>query len=85
MATHVQLIEDDSGDVVDVRYYCAQWCATTDDAPQPSAWPGGDETDYCVYCYTCGRHMWCGLEEQCNGSDAKESARDFEARMLHGG
>ena len=63
MATHVQMIEDDRGDLVDIRWYCSQWCATEDDAPQPSAWPGGDETQSAVYCHVCGTLMWEGIGE----------------------
>lgn len=65
MSIHVQMIEDKRGDLIDIRYYDSLRCALDDGAPQPSAWPGGSETDYCVYCYTCGAHMWHGISEGC--------------------
>ncbi len=37
------------------------------------AFPGGSETDYCVYCDTCETHLWCGLslEEPCKVASTK--------------
>ena len=83
MSTHIQTIEDERGDLVDVRYYDSQWCATEDNAPQPSWFPGGDETDYCVYCYTCGAHMWHGIsiEDDCDGADLDVSERERDAAL----
>jgi len=87
MSTHVQMIEDERGDLVDVRYYDTQWCADMAAAPQPSAYPGGSETDYCVYCYTCGVHMWHGLsiEDDCDGSPARQSELESELVRLQRG
>ncbi|MAH44880.1 hypothetical protein CMI37_03575 [Candidatus Pacearchaeota archaeon] len=62
--THVELIEDSQGDLVDIRYACSAVCATDLDFPQPSAWPGGMETDYDVYCESCESLMWTGLNSQ---------------------
>jgi len=60
--THVQLIEDERGDLVDIRYACSALCAGDLEFPEPSAWPGGMETDYDVLCESCGDLMWKGLE-----------------------
>ena len=64
--SHVNMIEDASGDLVDIEYACSQLCADDQGFPQPSAWPGGIETDYDVFCVECSRHMWHGL--QCEGT-----------------
>ena len=60
--THVHMIEDESGDLVDIEYACSEWCANDREFPQPSAWPGGMETDYDVHCSSCGDLMWKGLQ-----------------------
>ena len=59
---HVNMIEDENGDLADIRYYCSQGCAIEGNAPQPSAWPGGMEADYCTYCETCGAVVGHGIE-----------------------
>lgn len=58
---HVHMVEDAAGDLVGIRYFCSPWCAAEGNAPEPSAWPGGMETDYPVYCETCGDLMWEGV------------------------
>jgi hypothetical protein len=59
---HVNMIEDKRGDLVDIAYYCSQRCADAAGIPQPSAWPGGMETDYDQYCAQCGDHIAHGLQ-----------------------
>lgn len=58
---HVRLKEDGRGDLVDVDYYCSQICADRAGIPQPSAWPGGMETDYDKYCANCGDFIEHGI------------------------
>ncbi len=58
---HVRMIEDSIGDLVDIDYYCSQYCALKADVPQPSAWPGGMETDYDQYCGNCETLIARGL------------------------
>jgi hypothetical protein len=61
--THVEMIEDATGDLVDIRYACSALCASDLEFPEPSAWPGGMETDYDVHCENCGNQMWEGLTQ----------------------
>ena len=63
MVTQVRMIEDERGDMVDIEYACSEICARELGFPQPSAWPGGMETDYDVHCDNCGNLMWEGIEE----------------------
>ena len=60
---HANMIEDERGDLVDILYYCSQACASEDDAPQPSYWPGGMELEYCVDCHVCGTAVEHGIVE----------------------
>lgn len=66
MTTHVQFINDDDGDLVDIFYYCSAFCYTQDTGKSADghAWPGGSETDYDVYCANenCNALLWKGLE-----------------------
>ena len=62
--THVHMIEDTRGDLVDIRYACSALCAADLGFPNPSAWPGGMETDYAVHCENCGDLMWLGINER---------------------
>ncbi len=66
---HVNLVEDSKGDLVDIEYYCGALCARDANVPEPSAWPGGMETDYDQYCASCGDHITCGL--QCEDHDER--------------
>jgi hypothetical protein len=65
--THVEMIEDDKGDLVDILYFCSAFCyessQSTDGHAYGHAWPGGMETDYDVHCHRCGDLMWKGLEQ----------------------
>jgi hypothetical protein len=60
--THVEMVEDSRGDLVDIRYACSAYCARELGFPKPSAWPGGMETDSDVFCERCESHMWHGLD-----------------------
>lgn len=62
---HVRFIEDSIGNLVDIEYYCGQLCATEANVPQPSAWPGGMETDSDQHCTNCETHIAHGLECEC--------------------
>ena len=61
--THVEHIEDTSGDLVDINYFCSAQCYTlsTGGDAYGHAWPGGSETDYDVMCHHCGTLLWRGL------------------------
>ncbi len=58
---HVHMIEDSIGDLVEIDYYCSQYCATESKIPNPSAWPGGMETESDQYCARCGDFIAHGL------------------------
>lgn len=66
MTTHVDFIEDTTGDLVDIEYYCSASCfeIKTGQDSYGKAWPGGSETDYNVYCNHCGALLWEGLENE---------------------
>ena len=76
MTLHVNEIDDDRGDLVDVLYACSQQCALAQGFPQPSAWPGGMETDSDQYCVNCGDHIAHGLQcpDDCAGDPLTERA-----------
>ena len=61
--THVEHIEADGGDLVDVNYFCSAQCYTlsTGGEAYGHAWPGGSETDYDVMCHHCGTLLWRGI------------------------
>jgi hypothetical protein len=63
MATHIEMIEDVEGDLVDVQVYCSAMCYTdaTGQGAYGHAWPGGMETDYDQYCDSCGAFMRGGI------------------------
>ena len=58
---HVRMIEDTQGDLVNMEYYCSALCAREANVPEPSAWPGGMETDYDQHCAQCGDLIAAGL------------------------
>jgi hypothetical protein len=58
---HIHMIEDERGDLVDIDYYCSQYCADAANIPQPSL-TFGEETDYCIICANCGDHIQRGIE-----------------------
>jgi hypothetical protein len=60
---HVYSVEDSNGDLIDQLWYCSYFCyrqAGHDDLV-PTAWPGGQETDYDVHCVQCKDLMWKGI------------------------
>jgi hypothetical protein len=80
MTTHANMIEGEQGDLIDIEYACSELCAWDQGFPQPSAWPGGMETDYDVFCGSCGFHMWHGIQcyenvDECNADD--DAAREL--------
>jgi hypothetical protein len=54
----VKFIEDASGDLADLEFYCRA------DAPMDirDNWPGGMETGYDQYCQKCGGHLAHGTQ-----------------------
>jgi hypothetical protein len=60
---HVEFINDESGDLVDVKYYCSGFCYTQDTGKSSygHAYPSGSETDYDVLCASCDALLWKGL------------------------
>jgi hypothetical protein len=76
--THAEHIEDpNSGDLIDVNYYCSGQCYTlsTGGDAYGHAYPGGSETDYDVMCHHCGTLLWRGISTPCSccGSTATGS------------
>jgi hypothetical protein len=61
---HVEFINDDLGDTVDVKYYCSGFCYTEDTgkSSEGHTHPGGSETDYNVYCASCDVLLWHGID-----------------------
>lgn len=58
--THIVTIEDKSGDIVDVNYYCSDFCAKTD--VHYRGWNGCHET-ISAECECCGTITgWLGEE-----------------------
>ena len=62
--THVELLEDARGNLVDIEYYCCATCYTIAKGQDAHghAWPCGMETDHDVYCDNCGDLMREGIE-----------------------
>ena len=62
--THINMIEDPRGNLVDVEYFCSALCYTnsTGNVAYGHAWPGGSETNSDVHCHNCSDLMWHGLE-----------------------
>ena len=62
--THANMIEDSQGDLVDIEWFCSASCysSSTNNEAYGHAWPGGDETDYDVYCHNCKDLIWHGLQ-----------------------
>ena len=69
-----QQTEDESGDLVDVDYYCDERCATDDGAPIDAlskrdgyrlglVYPTPIETDYATFCEGCGTPLEYGMED----------------------
>ena len=73
-----QQTEDESGDLVDVDYYCDERCATDDGAPIDAVSKRGAyrlgyvvssrswrwfETDYATFCKGCGMPLEYGMED----------------------
>ena len=46
------LIEDSTGEVVDIHEYCSDFCAKTD--PAYAGWYGCQEVDFDTVCAHCG-------------------------------
>lgn len=53
---HANLIEDTSGDIVDIRYYCSDYCAKQD-REYYQGWYGCQELYYPEDCHTCGASL----------------------------
>ena len=50
---HLTYMEDGSGDVMDVAYFCSDYCARS--CPNYNGWNGCNEgPDYYVECEQCG-------------------------------
>jgi hypothetical protein len=50
---HLTYVEDGYGDVVDVTYFCSDFCASY--CPNYDGWNGANEApDYSVECDECG-------------------------------
>jgi len=51
---HITLIEDESGDLLDVKYFCSDYCAQSD--PHYAGWYGCvevvDKDEWCTTCET---------------------------------
>jgi hypothetical protein len=50
--SHLVLIDDAQGDLVDVRTYCSDFCAQSDDAY--AGWNGCNELEFDTPCDECG-------------------------------
>ena len=81
--THAEHIEDpNSGDLIDINYFCSGQCYTLSPGGDAygHAWPGGSETDYDVMCHHCGTLLWRGLSSPrkisflCNDCGVRDNA-----------
>ena len=55
---HITLIEDERGELVDINYFCSDWCAQSD--PHYAGWYGCVEVgdvDNDVWCVTCDTYI----------------------------
>jgi hypothetical protein len=55
MMAHAVYIDDAYGDLIDLRTYCSDFCAQTDNAY--AGWNGCIEYDFDTYCEDCGRFI----------------------------
>ena len=65
-SVYIEHIEDNTGDLVDMKIYCNSTCAYTN--ANANAWPA-DESDTCVYCANdgCRERAVIGIDCQfCN-------------------
>ncbi len=53
--THLVMVEDSAGDLVDLHYYCSDACAKTD--PLYAGWYGCHELEACENCKSCEYHL----------------------------
>jgi hypothetical protein len=49
---HYVFIEDQQGDLIELNYYCSDWCARNDCAY--AGWNGAHETEHDTPCNACG-------------------------------
>jgi hypothetical protein len=61
---HGVLVEDAQGDLVDIHYYCSDWCARTD--PLYNGWNGCNEIEFGEKCQNCGADI-AGTQDYING------------------
>lgn len=62
MSTYIDFVEDQQGDLVDIRVYCWAGCAP-DDVRSRGRWPSGPpESDCCTYCAECSDLLAHGLQ-----------------------
>ena len=59
--THAVIKEDSNGDLVDVKYYCSDYCAKGD--PDYAGWNGAHELSIAERCNGCGRALYLVKEE----------------------
>ena len=54
--TYVKMVEDERGDLVDIKHYCSAWCYVDGEGESADGqlWPCPESADYPQYCPTCG-------------------------------
>jgi len=65
MTIHVKFHEDSDGSLVDVDWYCSEFCYRDAGHTEVGAYPCGEESDTCTYCAHCEDVIRHGIEE-CN-------------------
>jgi hypothetical protein len=53
---NINLIEDSSGDLIDLEYFCSDFCATL--SPNYKGWYGCHELETPENCQSCGTELY---------------------------
>ena len=61
---HEHYIEDDDGELVDIRVYCSDSCNRDDNGEHYQGWSGCHEAEFTTWCQNCGVVIG-GLDPEC--------------------
>lgn len=92
MTIHAKFVDDKDGNLIDVKYYCSEFCFNGAGNVGVGAYPCGSETDYDVFCDHCANKLWEGLENPelhadlkiVNGINVSDTGADTGARQFTG-
>ncbi len=83
MTIHVKFHEDSDGSLVDVDWYCSEFCYNEAGHTEVGAYPCGEESDTCTMCAQCDAVVRHGIEECWHCSECEEYRYD-DARVSAG-